>query len=79
MWNSGCFQNRNNHFEGVILINSEEAIKKAFERIHAEAEQLRKIDRQILEDHAQGLSLEEIKIKNKVSYKYAQLTIRYGR
>lgn len=62
-----------------MIINSEEAIKKAFDRIHAEAEGLRKIDRQILEDHAQGLSIQEIKIKNKVSYKYAELTIRYGR
>ncbi|WP_209660489.1 hypothetical protein [Acetoanaerobium pronyense] len=63
----------------MICINSEEEIKKAFDRIHAEAEQLRKIDKQILEDHAQGLSIQEIKVKNKVSYKYAELTIRYGR
>lgn len=48
-----------------------------FEHITKQADKIRNIEKSILEDYKNGMSLEDIKNKHKQTMKFIKLTIKY--
>lgn len=48
-----------------------------FEHITKQADKLREIEKAILDDYQNGMSLEDIKNKHKQTMKFVKLTIKY--
>ena len=57
-------------------MSNNEALTKAFERIHKEAELDRSLEKSIVDDYLGGLTLSEITKKNNCTYKRVESVIR---